>query len=600
MTTNNSFSLVELDFTENKESLKAFLQAQPQFRDYDFEGANINVLLDVLSYNTYKMGFYYNMLISEAFLDSAQLRNSVVSHAKELNYLPRSKKSSKAQVTVNFTATGESSPYIIPRGSPFTALVKNQSFTFTTPETITVTSSNGSYSFTTYIYEGIYLQDLYIVKETIEFPKYKIANKNVDMSSVIVTVYEDGNENGDNYRMVDSLLDLNRDSKVFFMQAVDDGYYEVLFGDDFFGKKPKLGSTVSLEYRIANGSVANGCRQFSVDFDPTDSDELLDTPTITVLQNSADGLEEQDTESVRVYAPRYFATQQRAVSSDDYSSLILSKYAGTIDDVIVYGGETVEPKKYGRVIIAIKPTSGIIAADFIKDEIKSYLLKYVSLPTRIELTNPEYFYIQVNSTIQYNTSATNKTANEIRGTVTTAIQEFSTSFLQKFDADFRYSKFVNYIDISDSSITSNDTSVKIIKRIAPKPNNYESVVISYNNQLHPGRLGYDGHPIITSSSFYYITDDGVEYPYCRIRDNGAGTLVVFTTINNETVILNSNLGAADYTNGILTINRLLVSEYGDYISIYAIPIKRDVIMKQNNILFIDSSDVDISVVGVIS
>lgn len=598
--TNSSFSLVDLDFATNKESLKQFLRSQTQFRDYDFDGSNLSVLLDLLAYNTYKNGFYYNMLISEAFLDSAQLRNSIVSHAKELNYTPRSKNSAKAQVQVTFTASGENAPYIINKGSPFTALVKNKSFTFTLPETITISSANTTYTFTSYIYEGIYLQDVYVVNDPSEFPKYKITNPNVDTRSINVMVYEDGNETGDTYTLKENLLDLTEDSKIYFLQAVDDGYYEVLFGDNFFGKKPKLGSTVVIQYRISSGTEANGAKTFSIDFDPTGNDELLTTPSMTVIESASDGLDQQDMESIRIYSPRYFATQQRAVASDDYSSLILGKFAGTIDDVIVYGGETIEPRKYGRVIIAIKPNIGRIAPDFIKEEIKTYMLKYVSLPTRIELTDPSYFYLSITTTIQYDTASTTKTANEIKGIVMNAIQTFSTENLESFDSDFRFSRFVNFIDESDGSITSNDTSVKIVKRVTPTSNFYHTEEIRFNNQLHPGRIGYTGHPIISSSSFYYITNAGVEYPFSYLRDNGSGLLEIYTTINSEETILNDNIGTVDYTSGIVNISKLLVSEYGDYISVYAIPLKRDVIMNKNNILFIEQSDISMSAIGTLN
>lgn len=600
MASNSSINLVDLDFERNKQSFIDFLSSQTQFKDYDFTGSNINVLLDILSYNTYKMGFYYNMLIGEAFLDSAQTRDSIVSHAKELNYLPRSKRSAKANVSVSFTATGESAPYIVQKGSPFTALVKNKSFTFTLPEDITVISSNNTYTFDTYIYEGVYLQDVYIVSENIEFPRYKITNKNVDISSVSVLVYEDGNEIGEVYTYTDTLIGLDLNSKVFFLQSVDNGYYELLFGDNFFGKKPKLGSMVSISYRISSGPAANGSRTFSVDFDPTGSDELLSTPTIIVNEVASDGLDEQDTESIRIYAPRYFATQQRAVSSDDYSSLILSKFPGIINDVVVYGGETVEPKKYGRVIISIKPNSGRIAPDFIKNEIKSYMLDYVSLPTRIELTDPEYFYIDVITTIQYDTTITDKTSNEIKGLVSTAINSFNTTNLGLFDNDFRFSRFVNAIDNAHDSITSNETQVKIIKRLTPTPNFYNSYEIHFNNEFHPGRTGYDGHPVVTSSSFYYIDDNGIEYPFTQLRDDGTGKIVAFTTINNQTVIVNNSLGTVDYTNGIILINNLLVSEYGNYISIKCITLKRDMIMNKNNIIFIEPTDVNITVIGTIN
>ena len=594
--TNSNFSLLDLDFASNKESLKDFLRNQTQFRDYDFDGSNLNVLLELLAYNTYKNAFYYNMMIGEAFLDSAQLKDSVVSHAKELNYVPRSYNSSKAKISITFEATGENAPYIINKGSSFTALVKNKSFTFTLPETITVISANNTYTFDSYIYEGRYLQDVYIVSDSSEFPRYKITNKNVDTRSITVTVYEDGSEDGDNYSLKETLLDLNEESKIYFLQAVENGYYEILFGDNFFGKKPKLGSTVVISYRVASGPDANGCKTFSIDFDPTGNDELLSTPELTVLENSADGLNAQDIESIRIYAPRYFATQQRAVASDDYKSLILGKFAGTISDVVVYGGETIEPRKYGRVIIAIKPNVGRIAPDFVKDEIKTYLLKYVSLPTRIELVNPNYFYLKIVSTVQYDTTATTKTSTEIKGIVINAISEFSVDNLELFDSDFRYSRFVKKIDDSDPAITSNDTEVFMIKRLTPLPNYYATEEIKFNNSFKRD----SNQPVITSSSFYYINSDGVEYPYSYLRDNGSGGLEIYTNINNQEVILNSNIGEVDYTNGIVNISKLLVSSYGDYISIYASLNKKDVIINKNNIVFIEQSDVTITTIGTLN
>lgn len=594
---NSSISLLDLDFNNLKTSFKTFLAAQPQFKDYDFEGSNINVLLDLLSYNTYKNSFYYNMLISEAFLDSAQLKNSIISHAKDLNYLPRSRKSAQANVTVTFEASGESAPYIIPKGSPFTTLVKNQAFTFTLPEATIVDSANTTYEFTTKIYEGYYVTDAYVVNSTDEIVRYKLTNNSVDTDSITVTVYEDGAETGDVYKAKETLLDLDETSKVFFIQAVDDGYYEILFGDNFLGKKPKIGSTIEIEYRVSSGIVANGAKLFSVDFDPTGVDELTSTPEIVTNDIAQDGVEPQSIESIRLYAPRYFASQQRAVAVDDYASIILSKFSGTVDDVIVYGGETVEPKRYGRVLVCIKPSVGTIAADFIKDQITSYMLNYVSLPTRIVITDPEYFYLFVSSTIQYNTAATNKTAAEIRGLATNAMVTYGTDYLSKFGADFRYSKFIEAIDDADASIISNDTTTRLIKRLYPTPNQYSSFEIDYNNQLISCAISLQ---VISSSSFTFISDDGVYYPYSYIRDDKEGNLQVYTTINNEEVILNDAIGTIDYTTGKVIITRLLTSTYGDYLSIYANVRARDIIMNKNNILFVETSDITATVTGTIN
>lgn len=594
--TNSTASLLELDFADLKESFKTYLRTQPQFKDYDFDGSNVNVLLDLLAYNTYKNNFYHNMVISEMFLDSAQLRPSVVSHAKELNYLPRSRKSAKAKIKVDFTATRESAPYFIPKGSPFTALVKNQAFTFTTAENIVCTSGNTSFSFTTNIYEGVYTQDSYIVDISEEFPKYRITNKNVDIDSLTVSVYEDGSDTAAVYKKTDTLLGLSKDSQIFFIQAVDNGFYEILFGDNFFGKKPKAGSTVVLEYRTSSGPVANGSKQFSVDFDPTNADELISTPELTVLEVSADGLYEQTTESIRLYAPRYFASQQRAVATDDYKSIILSKFSGTIDDVTVYGGETTEQKLYGRVVIALKPTSSTIAPDFIKDEISTYMKEFISLPTRIILTDPDYFYLSVNSVVQYDTTVTDKTPTEIQGIVKQAIQTFSTDNLEKFDLDFRYSRFVNAIDNADGSITSNDTTITLIKELFPKTNDFNSYNINYNNQL---QLGNSVFPVVTSSAFTYQNDDGTTFPLSYIKDDGQGVLQVYTISNNKNVILNSNIGSVNYTTGLVLINKLKTTFYDEYLCIHVITAAKDIIMNKNKLMYIDPEDVKISVIGTI-
>jgi len=593
---NTSINLVNIDFATLKNSLKSYLRNNLQFKDYDYEGSNMNVLLDILSYNTFKNAFYHNMVMSEAFLDSAQVRSSIVSHAKDLNYIPVSRRSPKASVTVTFEADGNSAPYIIPKGSPLSTLVKNSSYTFTIPETIVVSSANNTYSFTTDIYEGIYIKDTYTVLSDEDGIRYKITNPNVDTNSITVVVFEDGAEVGENYKVTSTLLGLNNNSKVFFLQAVGSGYYEILFGDNIFGRRPKINSTIVIDYRVTEGPAANGARLFSVDFDPTGNDELLFTPEATTIDVAADGAIEQSIESIRQNAPRFFATQQRAVSSDDYASLLLSQFSGTIDDVNVYGGETVEPKLYGRVIVAVKPVTGDIVPNFIKDEITNYLLEFVSLPTRVIITDPEYFHCEVNTTVQYDLNATVKSSSEIRGIVLSAIQEFSADNLEKFDRDFRYSRFVNTIDNSDSSIISNDTIVKIVKRLQPTANQFSSFEIKFNNRFHPQR-GTLLNPVVTSSAFTYIDEDETEYPLSYIQDNGSGTLIVYSNINNQFVVLNNNIGTVDHTNGIIYINKLLVSNFGTHLSIYVTPALKDLIMNQQNVLLIDAEDISINVIG---
>lgn len=594
---NTSIDLVNLDFDTNVNDLKRFLSENPVFKDYDFEGANLKLLIELLGYNTFKNAFLTNMLFSEAFLDSAQMHGSVVSHAKELNYLPRSFRSAKASISCVFEADGDSSPYTLFKGSPLTALVKNTSYVFTLPETITLSSSNNTFSFETDIYEGIYIKDTYTYYAGIENQRFKITNKNVDTDSITVVVYEDGAEIGDAYTRSDTLLGITSTSKVFYIQMGMNGNYEILFGDDLFGRKPKANSVIVIDYRISSGSPPNGATTFSIDFDPTGTNELRSITSVTTIDNAAGGASPEALESIRKYAPRYFATQQRAVASDDYSALILSKYNGVIDDCTVYGGELLEPKQYGRVVVALKPTNGTIAPDFIKDEIKLWLADYTSIPTRVLISDPEYLYAEIITTVQYDKKLTSKTSNEIRGIVRNAITAYSNDNLEIFDEDFRYSRFVNDIDTSDVSIVSNDTTTRLIKRIVPRINYQESYTLDYGNKFLPKN---ETSPVVLSSFFTYQNDDGLNYEMSRIKDDGLGGLLVTTTINGVETTIKSDAGTVDHDNGTIVINKIRAADYDNYISIYASPFSKDIIMQKNQILMIDLDDVSMSVVEKLS
>ena len=593
---NTSISLVDLDFLTLKNGMKAYLRDQPQFKDYDFEGSNINVLLDLLSYNTFKNAFYLNMVLSESFLDSAQLRNSVLSHAKELNYLPNSARSAKATVSVQFTIEdSQGGPYTIQKGSPFTTLVKNEAYTFTLPETLTVSSANSTFSFETDIYEGIYIKDTYTFVDNVENQRFKITNRNVDTTSITVVVYEDNTETGDIYTQTDTLLGIQSTSKVFFIQPVGNGYYEIVFGDNLFGRQPKVNSTIVIDYRVTAGSIANGAKVFSLDFDPTDNGEMQ-SYTISTVSNSSGGGDEQSIESIRKLAPRYFASQQRAVAADDYASLILSEFSDVIDDVIVYGGEQLEPKLYGRVVVAVKPNQSTIASDIIKQNISNYLLKYVSLPTRIVIRDPDFTYCEVVTTIQFDKTLTSKTAAEIKSIVLQTIVDFSETNLGMFGSDFRYSRFVTDIDDSDIAITSNDTSVRLIKRITPTLNAQQSYSLQFNNSFHAGRKNNVEAPVVVSTHFTFQDEQGNNYTNSHIKDDGAGKLIVYSYINNILTVLNPNVGSVDYTTGTVTINKLRVSDYTDYITLYGDPLIKDVIIKKSDILLIEPQDCTISVI----
>jgi hypothetical protein len=382
---------------------------------------------------------------------------------------------------------------------------------------------------------------------------------------------------------------------VYFLQGIGNGYYELLFGDGVFGKQPKIGSTIVFEYRNSDAEPPNGASVFSMDFDPTGAGEMTEY-TVTTNTNAASGGERQEIESIRKLAPRFFATQERAVASDDYSSIILAKFSGQIADVNVYGGETVEPKLYGRVIVALKPVDAEIASDFIKSEVSNYLLKFVSLPTRIITTDPDYIYGDVTTTVQFDQAVTSKTPNEIKSLVTTTITDFSSTNLETFESDFRYSRFVKDIDDTDESITSNDTTVRMVFRLTPLINTKEFFDLDYDNALDAGRFNIENDPVVISSLFTYRDDESTDYINAFIRDDGLGTLLIRAPINNiETTVL-ANLGTVDYDTGVININGLRASSYVTHISLYAQLRNKDIIISKNKILIIDSADVTISVI----
>ena len=598
---NSSLNVSSLDFDTLKSNLKAFLSNQSVFKDYDFEGSNINVLLDVLSYNSYLNSFYLNMVASEMFLDSAQKYDTVVSHAKELNYVPISTSSSQANISVTFETVGLSGKLTVPKGTRFSGTNSNNSFEFVTRDSYVVFSANNTYQANLEVYEGSYFQDSFIFDTTQETLLFKLSNKNIDLDSLTVKVTENNGANVYYFSRAENLFRVNKDSEVFFVQAADNNLYEILFGDDVLGRKPQHLSTITAEYIVNNGKSSDGVTKFGIIDDISNINYgRVNVPKITTLTKSSGGSDQESLTSVKYNAPRHFAAQYRAISTDDYASIILSKFGGRISDIVVYGGQELEPKQYGRVVLSLKYAEGTIVPDYIKNEIQNYLLDYVALPNRVIIKDPEYLYCKIDSIIQYDKTVTTKFPNDIKSVVLNAIKGFSEDHLEKFGKDFRYSKFVAHIDNSDTSITSNNTEVKIIKKIYPLLNFETSYVIEYNNAaeyegIYPGKSMSD-EPVLTSSGFTYVSSDGTEYTNSYIQDNSQGTLIVYTYINSIYTVLNDNIGTIDYDTGIVKLNKLKVSYYSNNISLYLNPRDKDIIINKSKILLIDLNDVNIELV----
>ncbi len=609
---NSSLTLSSIDFDTLKTNFKEFLKTQSVFKDFDYEGSNINTLLDVMSYNSYLNSFYLNMAASEMFLDSAQQYDSIVSHAKELNYIPRSATSSSANVTLTMETSGITGAMSVPKGTRFSGTNSNGVFVYTTNEAQSITSGNTTYALSDLtIKEGDYLSDTYVVDGDIERQQFLINTVDVDTSSITVHLIENNGASNTEYTKKETLFGLGSDSEVFFVQASQNNLYEIVFGDGTFGKKPTNGSTVLINYRVSTGADADGINIFTLldDLGPTNSG-VVSSYQLTVNQNSGGGSAQEDAESIRFAAPRYFATQQRAVTNDDYSSLVLAEFSDTIDDVNVYGGQELETKLYGRVAIALNPIYGEIVPDYIKTDVKKYLEDYIALPNRVVLTDPEYIYCSLKVAAEYDTKVTDKSHADIASLISSKISAFTNSNLEKFGKDLRMSKLVCDIDAADSSVTSNFTINRAIKRIAPLLNVNTTFDIQIGNafdydqtrfitsEIHSSSHSSDfdlisSHATVLSSFFTYTSKAGGSYQLAFIEDDD-GVLGVYYNSGSD-VIKIDDIGTVDYTTGRITINDLNVSSYTDYISLYCRILGGDIRASQNKILVIDPADVSITV-----
>lgn len=610
------------------------MKSQDTFKDYDFDGPNISVLLDVMAYNSYLNSFYMNMVASEMFLDSAQRYDSIVSHAKELNYTARSATSAATSISFDANTSGINQGYLfIPKGTKFSGVNSNGTFNYATRENYEFKSPNNYFQVSNvFIYEGNYFKESYVVNYDIENQRFLISNKNIDIDSISVVVTNRLGAQPIPYIRAKTLFGLNQESNVFFVQAAENNLYEIVFGDGYFGNRPINGSTITVDYMVTNGSDGNGIKNVTLsdNLGPYNNNGVIEPQTIVINMEASGGANQESIDSVRFSAPRYFATQQRAISTDDYKSLILEKFGGEIGDVSIIGGETIEPKKYGRVIVSIKPNIGVIAPDFIKSRIAKYMRDYIAIPNRIEFTDPNYFFCKVISYVEYDVFSTNKTSTEINSAVLRSIINYSKNNLEKFNNDLRYSRLVSAVDNADQSITSNETDIRMIKRMAPKYNYTIKDTIVLNNPIFvdpnvskelKDRIiaygnDYENHVshasvisslftynivdnitgAVTSYDFSFIEDDGIPVNDKGVFDpeEGKGKLNVFATVNNKLLLIDT-IGSVYYKTGIIQIDKLNIKDYQQYVSVYIKTKNKDVIAKSDNIIIIDANDVDIKV-----
>lgn len=597
MAANTVIDLVSLDFDALKASYLAWLQNQNIFKDYNFAGAALNLEQDLLSVNTFRNAFFLNMAISEGFIDSAQQRTSILSHVKELNYLPRSALSASANVTVTFTATGASQPYVISKGQSFSSQIKNQNYIFTIPETLTCASSNTTFTFTTPIYEGIYVKDSYMFNFNPDlFNSFPLTNQNPDVSSLVVNVFENNSVLGTIYQPVTSLLGLDQNSKVYFVQTnAATGNYEILFGDGVAGYQPKNGALIVLDYRVTVGAAANGAKVFSINFDPTAPDsELIGNTTVTTNDAADSGGPAQSLESIRFYGPRWFQTQERAVIPQDYAVLLANQFP-EISAVNVYGGETLSPPQFGKVVVAINITGVAGIPQSKSDRYTAFIQPRMPLSTIPIFVGPEFTYIQVNTTIRYNINVTTETKNRISTLVLAAISAYNTNALNNFNVTFRYSQFSTILDNADPSIISNITDVSIYKKFIPINGALNNVTLNFAqplvNNLLPTGLTFSqrDETCLTSSAFMFNGTSSL------LADDGTGNInIIQASSSNYIVVI--RVGSINYNTGLIQLVGFTPDSFdGSNIKVYVKPRDNDISCSQNTLLSIEPDQVDITI-----
>ena len=590
-----------LDFDQIKAQIKSYLRANSDFKDFDFDGSNFSVLIDTLAYNTYITAFNSNMVVNESFLDSATLRENVVSLARNIGYVPRSRSAAKAQISFTVNTTSNTSTLTLAAGLVCIGASESSTITFSIPSSITSTVVNGVATFNNIdVYQGTFLRKQFLVDGSLD-QRFLLDNSFIDSSTIVVNVTGPNETTiGREYSVASNILNIDSTSETYLIQEVQDEKYELLFGDGYFGKKLENGSTITATYIITDGKSGNGSANFSYAGRVLDSDNNPVVPTnsisITTNQSAANGGDIESIDSIKYFAPRIYASQYRAVTARDYEAIIQSIYPNT-ESVAVVGGEELDPPEFGQVLISIKPKNGDFVSDFDKQNIQSKLKNYSLSGINQKIIDLKVLYVEIDSAVYYNSSqATN--VNEVKSKVMSVLNTFSTSNINKFGGRFKYSKLGQIIDGSDSSITSNITRVVIRRNMKCLLNQSAQYELCYGNTFKKNAGGFN----IKSTGFTLANQTGTLY-FTDVPD-ATGNMGVLSVVkesseSDEYTVVAKSAGTVDYTKGEIIINTLNVTSTvaaNDVIEIQAFPDSNDVIGLKDLYLNFSVSDSTINMV----
>ena len=588
----NKLVVSDFDFDNVKSNLKTFLQNQPEFSDYNFEGSGFAVLLDTLAYNTHYLGFNANMLVNETYLDSADIRKNIVALAKMIGYTPSSVRApvSTIDITVN-NASGSS--ILMNKGTTFTSSVDGTGYNFLTNEDITITPLNGVYKFSDVnLYEGTLVTFKYTVDSTDTDQKYIIQNLNADTSTLKVTVQNSVSDSTLNtYTLATGLRNITDTSKIYFLQETDNGKFEVYFGDDVIGKKLEDGNIVILEYIVTNKTEANGAKTFEL----AGSIGAFSNVTISTKANAQGGSEAETKESIRFNAPLQYTAQDRAVTATDYESIVKTLYPNALS-VSAWGGEDDETPVYGVVNIAIKAASGSTLTETTKASIVKGLIPYNVASVRPAIVDPETTSIMLTSVAKYDKKGTSKSADTIKSEIVTAVTNYNTTTLQKFDGVFRFSKLTGLIDDVDTSILSNITTINMRKNFTPTIASSTKYDVYFRNAIYNP---HSGHSSVLSSTGFKVTGSDNEM---FLDDDSNGNVRRYFLVSGVKTYANNTQGTINYETGQVTLNSLNVASISNIrnavsnvIEITVKPNSNDIVPVRNQVVEIDVTNSNITV-----
>lgn len=596
--------VTELDFDEIKENLKLFLKAQEEFKDYDFDGSGMNILLDTLAYNTHYLGYNANMLANEMFLDSASLRSSIVSHAKQLGYEVQSARAAKAILSISVKTSAAT--LTMSAGTKFSTTLDGDTYNFVTTADITKPKFGNSVNFDSVeVFEGTFIETRYTVDTSDLEQRFILRDNRADTSTLTVKVINSATDSTTTtYTKATDITQLANNSTVYFLQEVEGGKFEVYFGDGVISKAVEDGNIVSLSYVVTNKSEANGASSFTA---PSTIGGQTDI-TLTTILRATGGAEPESLKSIKLNAPLNYAAQGRAVTTSDYETFVRQLFPNT-QAVSVFGGEegSFDPStgvsstpEYGKVFISVKSTTGANLTSTQKTQLVNDLKPYTIASITPEIVDPETTFIRLNSQVKFDSSATTDNADAIVTDITTALTNYNTGTLQTFNSQYRASAVSRLLDESNAAILNNTTTVKLSKFFTPSLGSTTSYNQSFNNALLNPESGYLAATggILTSSGFKVGTDTTSEFFF---DDDGEGNLRRYSLVGTTRSYADSQAGTIDYTSGVIKINNINITAISNVddatstqIRLVVTPNSNDIVPVRNQILELDLTNTTIT------